>query len=95
MSQWRFPQWCYGYTQLPNYNYYGTAPGLPIGSRGGGRGLPVGRRGGGHNRGSFKPTAATSTAAPSTSAAVAPPTPAAAAAATTAVTEAKVSSKSI
>jgi len=48
MSGWQFPQWSYGYTQMPNYNYYGHPGGYaPPHPRGGG--MPFrGGRGGGH-----------------------------------------------
>ena len=36
MSGWQFPQWSYGYTQMPNYNYYGHPGGYaPPYTRGG------------------------------------------------------------
>ena len=49
MSGWQFPQWSYGYTQMPNYNYYGHPGGYaPPHPRGGG--VPFrGGRGGGHH----------------------------------------------
>jgi len=49
MSGWQFPQWSYGYTQMPNYNYYGHPGGYaPPHPRGGG--VPFrGGRGGVHH----------------------------------------------
>merc|ERR1711892_1235958 len=47
MSGWQFPQWSYGYTQMPNYNYYGHPGGYaPPHPRGGGMPFRGGR--GGH-----------------------------------------------
>jgi len=47
MSGWQFPQWSYGYTQMPNYNYYGHPGGYaPPHPRGGGVPFRGGR--GGH-----------------------------------------------
>ena len=71
MSGWQFPQWSYGYTQMPNYNYYGHPGGYaPPHPRGGG--VPFrGGRGGGHQP---PPPAPAPKAEPGTSAASAPAT---------------------
>ncbi len=49
MSNWQFPTWQYGYTQMPNYNYFGERGGYGAPARG--YGAP---RGGGRGRGYSK-----------------------------------------